>query len=651
MLMSDHSSRRYKATEIALLIVAGVLGFLAFHRLSSYGDDLNTFSRVTYSNGLVEIVDCYLHANGRLGNHLTVGVLRFLLDPWRFGPASFPWWVLFAASYYFVASAALAFGIAFARSTLDHQPRAFFVAALTGLLSLPTVTLFQTVTYAICIVYTAGLWYLALTLRAASVPREPEPRTLGLVALGYVLASLSSEQMLVAAPILLASFSAARWSRRSITARAFLREIAVWAASSVVSALIYVLSPGQQWRNTKLGAHLDGLAAVPGQLPQWYARAVNVAYESLFGPQPWFVAAHTIVIGALTILVVITLINRHRGRPSGDRATGGAIVALALLVASTVCLIHLLVSSHFPEGRAQFFPAFLLAAGLSCTVVVMADLLSEFELMSVSRRSVRVGSVVLFAGVLALVIRRDLPGTADAYRRLVWLDGIRMDVRHRIARLNEQTGKTKFRLSGCVMNLDAPWGFDAWFAWSGRPLTVAPIGLHRRYPGMDASWVAVGCYVPPLVTRDIADSTRPSQRPVRVIHYNGPGPTHTAGWDSDFWVPPRTDVVRIVGHFNPNSAGGPPYRDTLMVRVLFATRWDAARGEAYVEMQPELEGSLLSGSVTSSVAFVYKGALTWTVPLSAFSSEWPDRPFVRVGIRNAIVAQPGWTSDLRLREE
>jgi hypothetical protein len=648
--MSDRSSRSYGAAEIAALATAGILGFIVFHRLSSYGDDFTAFSRVVWSNGFVAISDAYVHLNGRLGDHFTIGMLRLLLDPWRFGPESFPWWALFAASYYFLTSAALRFAVVFARSSVDQRGRVVFVAALTALLIIPTVSVLDTATYAVCITYTVALWLMGLSLASLSMAGELRLRTLGFQALIFMLVSLSSEQMLVATPVLFAGLTAVRWLRRSIPSSSAAREISTWFACSTVSALVYFLSPGQRLRNPQLGVHNDGVMAIVRHLPDWYGQAVNAAYEVLFGRRSWFVPFHTILLAVLLLMIIRLEAVRRRTPADDDGPIGASFVALLFLAASTMSLAHLLVSPHFPEGRARFFPAFLLATGLASTVVAVVD---WFRASSTIQTTgwLRPGAALTLLAVAVVLAVPHMKEVVDYYRRLVWLDRMRTDVRHRILRLNAASGATRFRLSGCIMDLDAAWGFDAYFAWIGKRFTVVPIGLQHLYPAIDRSWTAVGCDVLPLITREIERSGHSSKQPVRVIHYGGPGATQFASWDSDFWVAPQTDVISLVGDFNPNSQGGPPYRDTLMYRVVFGTRWDSIRHEPYVVMEPQLTAGLTSPHVTSSINYVYGGELTRSVPLSAFAKDWPDRPFVRLGIRNAVVASPGWTSNFLLREE
>jgi hypothetical protein len=624
-----------------LLIAAGVLLLAALAagyrlyagQLIAHSDDMTTYGIHPWPTPLSLIHDCYTALNGRLANFVTYAVLRLLLNPHHIHPDAYPWWLVISLSH-FLALASVLLLAAVIRRTTDLPPA--WIAAIAAVTLIAwglSSQLYETVLYAVCIGFTAGLFVLSAALAVAA--RRMSAAAAGAVALAYVFASLSSEQMLTSTPILFTAVTMVLLLRSSLTARQATLRTAGWIALSALSAAIYFRSPGQRKRNPMVGVASHGVGDLIRDFPRWYAYSVREIYAAVFGSDRGAVVIHTLLLATIAVLLAAAWLRRREEALVPALAAGFALAFHASMA-------HLLFAPYFPGGRVRYYPALLLLLTMALAVCAALRLF-------VARAAVARAAAVVALAAATVIAVRHFPLVAEQYRVERWNSIIRLDVRQRMVELCRTTPHRKFRLTGCPIFTDNTWGWEAYLAWRGYPgATVVPIGMSTEFNPVGDEWVPVGCRVPPLLPPPTLAHETYTPTAVRNILYPAASPVQFGAWDSDFWVPPTVTECHAVGAYNPNSAGG-SYKETFDYRILFGLGLSPDGTQSMVLLSPQLAGGVRFWPDRTAVYWVYGGKLLRAAPEKAFHDpDWNRRPYLRIAQSQVIIGRFGWYSDVRL---
>lgn len=374
------------------------------------------------------------------------------------------------------------------------------------------------------------------------------------------------------------------------------------------------------------------------------------------------------------------------------------LFAVGLLLAFHASLSHLLISPYFPP-YALTYPSLLLAVGLVAGLLflgsfmqpsVQQQLVQAWHCQSGSGddgsatadRQRTPGAVIDTTGkgngaqtytplretspptaplLLARLVRLVLPGLGlllvfvlvtlpniphmvNAYRLQVWISHIRQQTYQRVMQVHAQTGDTHFLLTHCLVDMEAPWGYPAYFGWYGSTdIAVVLEGYRDWFTHMDTQheWHKIACTVPPFEPWPLPMQTPTSTaHPVRTISYQ-----NSAGagvWQSDFWVSQEVDHCTLRGAYHPDIAAHPDRKRSIDYRLAFRNQEETASAQAMrsFAVQPA-DGSAKAGQTDGdgvTFAYVLDGEQRQAVPLASFAHEWADRPFVRV-----TVTTPGLT--------
>src|SRR6202051_1335499 len=93
----------------ALTIAGGVLlaacllagHFLFAGRFVSHSDDINALGKHSWATGVDFVRVAYVEQNGRVGDFITWGAIRLLINPNHYTPDDYPWWLLISLSAFF----------------------------------------------------------------------------------------------------------------------------------------------------------------------------------------------------------------------------------------------------------------------------------------------------------------------------------------------------------------------------------------------------------------------------------------------------------------------------------------------------------------------------------------------------------------------
>jgi hypothetical protein len=412
-------------------------------------------------------------------------------------------------------------------------------------------------------------------------------------------------------------------------------------------------------------------------------------------PPPFVVPLHSLLLGLLLVGGIGSGLACYRARHCQrcDRMVLTGLLSKGLfaggvLLAFHASLSHLLISPYFPP-YALTYPSLLLAVGLVAGLLFLGSFMqpSVQQQLRQAWRGQRVTGddgpatgdkqetpgvvqshtplsdtspptappllaplvrlVLPALGLLlvfVLVTLPNIPHMVNAYRLQVWISHIRRQTYQRVMQVHAQTGETHFLLTRCLVDMEAPWGYPAYFGWYGSADIAVVLEGYRdwftRIDGQD-EWHKIACTVPPFAPWPLPMQTpAATAHPVRSISYQ-----NNAGkgvWQSDFWVSPEVDHCTLSGTYHPDIAAHPDRKRSIGYRLAFHNQEETASAQTMrrFAVQPA-DGTGQAGQADGdgvTFAYVLDGKERQAVPLASFAHEWADRPFVRV-----TVTTPGLT--------
>jgi hypothetical protein len=668
--------RPVTAFNVGLLFLSLIVGYWLYAgKISAgIGDDWVVFSPKVFSSEWRFLSDWYFGLNaGRIGGALLSIIFRLPNYVREFSPEAFPWWLIYSTSLFCTIASPINLGFAVRRITnINRSETIFLLFALCALWTVNgmvyDVTLMAVTVSGRLAIYI--LTFMLYLLPSYDMVTPKRWKFWALFSVGYLVCSLSFEQLLISLPILFSGVTLLKGIHERKKIYGVLRQIAFWLVLSAISSLIYITCPGLKIKTTALRVSLSPMAIFEA-IDRWYGLAVSSGYALLFGDVPYVLLLHNhslllhsvllIVLGLFfVVLWFARYYARRRAMPtlqSLDDLLAVNLAALMFMVAFIASTITLLATPYFP-WYATIYPALLLAFGLGYSVLLFFHLADPSTLrlifityMGISTKdSNGYQKFAMFAQtviiMIAVVVTILLVGRAlsnvehvvNNYHRAAWLTDIRRNTYQSVINAHIETGKKFFRLSRCPVEMDSPWGFPQYFNWSGHPDISALIeGQGDSFKTLleRKDWTTIQATVPPLFPWKWPWNERGTlSKPVRTVVYidgNGSG-----GEDSDFWVPEKATRCSIIGFYNPNIAGSSAYQETFEYKIMFGTGW---AGIPVRLMEPKFVGGLKWTNAKISVNYIYDNKLTKNVPLDSFRNTLPKRPLLRVSISDV---GPGW---------
>jgi hypothetical protein len=478
--------------NLVILLVAIAVGYVVHRGAFGYADALNLYSpypQLDAANGTPKIAstpwryvrDWYTGLNGRWGQAVMNAAIAAVSRAVRPTPEGFPWWLLRSVSLFCIF--AIPLNLLAAAGVVSG-------AAMVALLAIWMTWSVAPNTMAYSFWFEVLLtdrflpaYFVSLMLAAVGNGWPANGRQVAVFGIAYVF--LSVEQFLVSLPVLVLGVALARWEPQRIRSAARWLPILCLGLSAVAGA-IYLVSPGQRWRNSLLNTRPLSLA--PAAIVDWMQQAFPIGYRALLvgGASGRLWAAHLALYLALTVAVIVLVRSRFKndaatGRPRTTFAPG--VLAWTFLTAYATSVSTLLVSPHFPVYAAQY-PTLLLAAGLAFAGRF------AFELARLPRPTIAMAArLMAIATLLAVTVRITIPALrrdAAEYREERWFGELRKRTYHQVLDRSEAGQGNAFILTNSPIRsiggtMEPPWGLAAYFRWRDRRDLVVVIDTNYDY--------------------------------------------------------------------------------------------------------------------------------------------------------------------------
>lgn len=440
-----------------------VFAFFAFQELMLWGDPMLCLSpehevarrwifRIFPLSTLRAAYLWYGSLNGRVSQALLSALTRELSRLFHFSPESFPVWILRGSSVFVLIAAPLNF------LSLGRKSGISLGWLIAAGLALIYFWVLNPLSYIPAIWMDLTLLQYFLPIFILSVLSFRLPRLGVYHCLLYLFLSLCTEHYFVATPILFLAFAIVTTAERNPLT--ILKErVPYYAGLSLMAAALYLVSPGQHWRNGVFKKEFQPLYHSPWD---WALKYQSMGYETLFGKtlSPLgFLGAHFL----LYLAVIVALWRSYR---RGQRKTFElSVLSLAFLLCYQGCMTTTWVSSYFPYYCALIPDLFLLLA----IIYLALACLSRF---SDVKQSLSAGSAIALSLIYIYGIVEKVPVVAQDYREAVQHSRMRRWISAEMRRKNQPERKIHFSVIGFPLtsfgtSIESEWAFRGYMEWVG----------------------------------------------------------------------------------------------------------------------------------------------------------------------------------------
>jgi hypothetical protein len=318
--------------------------------------------------------------------------------------------------------------------------------------------------------YLTALWFW----HAIEVSeRRASPAPLFVHAAGYLFLSMYLEMVLLTIPLL--GLLAWAWGARSHPrSRSFYAKLALaYAVMTLLATLVYVVSPGQQYRVKTVGVTLPGTDATP------MLRLLRLVPVGYFGLGAW---AGALAYAAVVVLLLVLVFREWRRRRPGS-GTGAALLFVAHVAAVSPAL-----SMDLP-ARTVTYTAVLLVTSFGLALFA--------AVASARSRWLTAGLLLLTVLAAGTVQVRECAAVQRTRREFF---RTRQRVFSYVLGLHDYSGANAFVLTDCDpapdrQPFEPPWGLQAYFRWARSRSLLVFVDSNYDYPQrpLDREYTVVSC--------------------------------------------------------------------------------------------------------------------------------------------------------------